>query len=198
MKIRELVVATKNKKKMQEIRDLLKGNGIKLYSLADFPDAPNVREDGKTFKENAAKKAVRIAKFTRKLTLGEDSGLEVKALNGAPGIYSSRFSGWPKDDQRNNRKLLRKLKDVVRSSRGAAYKSAVALADINGLIKVVEGACSGIIGDAPKGTCGFGYDPLFIIPKYKKTFAQLGEKIKHTMSHRAKALDKIKKTLIDL
>ena len=107
MKIRELVVATKNKKKMQEIRDLLKGNGIKLYSLADFPDAPNVREDGKTFKENAAKKAVRIAKFTRKLTLGEDSGLEVKALNGAPGIYSSRFSGWPKDDQRNNRKIGR-------------------------------------------------------------------------------------------
>ncbi len=195
MKIRELVVATKNKKKMREIRDLLKGSGIKLYSLSDFPDAPNVRENGKTFKENAAKKAVRIAKFTGKLTLGEDSGLEVKALNGAPGIYSSRFSGWPKDDQRNNRKLLRKLKGFNLSRRDAAYKSAVALADTRGLIKVVEGACSGVIGHAPKGIHGFGYDPLFIIPKYKKTFAQLGEKIKHTTSHRFRALKKMKKEL---
>jgi len=144
---------------------------------------------------NAAKKAVRIAKFTGKLTLGEDSGLEVKALNGAPGIYSSRFSGWPKDDQRNNRKLLRKLKGLNLSKRGAAYKSAVALADTKGLIKVVEGACFGIIGYAPEGIHGFGYDSLFIIPKYKKTFAQLGEKIKHTMSHRFRALKKIKKEL---
>lgn len=195
MQLKELVVATKNKKKLREIRQLLGTKKIKLLSLDGFSGAPNVREDGASFKENAVKKALRIAKFTGKLTLGEDSGLEVKALKGAPGIYSSRFSGWPKDDQRNNRKLLRLLKGKPFSQRKAAYKCAAALADKNGLIRVVEGACRGVIGCRPQGKYGFGYDPLFIIPEYKKTFAQLGEKIKHTMSHRALALEKIKKYL---
>jgi len=191
IKKKELVIATKNRKKLREIRQLLNNSKIKLYCLEDFPGAPNVRENGKNFAENAAKKASVLARFTGKLTLGEDSGLEVMALKGAPGIYSSRFSGWPKDDERNNRKLLRMLKNVPFPKRKAAYKCAAALADKNGLIKVVEGACSGIIGFEPKGRHGFGYDPLFIIPKHKKTFAELGERIKHMMSHRAKALQKI-------
>lgn len=195
MKIKELVVATKNKKKLREIRQLLDGAEIKLCALSDFHRAPNVKETGLTFKENAAKKATRIAKFTKKFTLGEDSGLEVKALAGAPGIYSSRFAGWPKDDKKNNKKLLRMLKGVPLYKRKATYKCAVALADKEGLIKVVEGSCSGVIGYEPKGRYGFGYDPLFIIPKYKKTFAQLGERVKHMMSHRAKAFKKIKKVL---
>lgn len=193
--MKELVVATTNKKKLSEIRELLCGHKVKLYCLEDFPGVPKVKENGSTFKENAAKKAVRIAKFTKKITLGEDSGLEVAALGGEPGIYSSRFGGWPKNDEKNNRKLLRLLKEVPFSKRGAAYKSAVALADERGLIKVVEGKCSGIIGFEPKGKYGFGYDPLFVIPKYNKTFAELGEKIKHTMSHRACALKKISSVL---
>ncbi|MDP1852734.1 MAG: RdgB/HAM1 family non-canonical purine NTP pyrophosphatase [Candidatus Omnitrophota bacterium] len=196
MLVKELVIATKNRKKLREIRQLLKGYKIKLCCLEDFSKAPNVKENGLTFKENAVKKAVRLARLTQKLTLGEDSGLEVKALNGAPGIYSSRFGGWPKSDQRNNRKLLKLLKGVAFSKRKAAYKSAVALADKDGLIKVVEGGCHGVIGYEPRGNSGFGYDPLFVIPKYKKTFAELGEKVKHTMSHRARALEKIKKTLV--
>lgn len=196
MIVKELVIATKNRKKLREIRQLLEGYKIKLYCLEDFSKAPGVKENGLTFKENAVKKAVRLARFTQKLTLGEDSGLEVKALNGAPGIYSSRFGGWPKNDQKNNRKLLKLLKGIAFSKRKAVYRSAVALADKDGLIKVVEGKCCGVIGYEPRGNSGFGYDPLFVIPKYKKTFAELGEKIKHTMSHRARALEKIKKTLV--
>lgn len=190
-----LVVGTRNRKKLREIRQLLDGARIKLFCLDDFPGSPNVKENGKTFKENAIKKAVRIAGFTGKLTIGEDSGLEVYALGGAPGIFSSRFGGWPKDDNKNNRKLLRLLKGLPLCKRKAAYKCAVALADKHGLIRVVQGSCSGIIGYTPRGDSGFGYDPLFIIPKYKKTFAQLGEGIKHTMSHRARAFEKIKKVL---
>lgn len=197
-KIKELVIATKNRKKLREIKQLLSGFKVKLYCLDDFAYVPNIKENGNTFRENAVKKAVRTAKFINKLTLGEDSGLEVYALRGKPGIYSSRFAGWPKDDEKNNRKLLRMLKGFSFSKRGAAYKSAVALADKEGLIRVVEGRCSGIIGYEPRGKYGFGYDPLFVIPKYRKTFAQLGEKIKHTMSHRARAFNKIKKTLAGL
>lgn len=196
--MKELVIATKNRKKLREIRQLLEEHKVKLYCLDDFPGAPNVKENGKTFKENAIKKAIRIAQFTQKLTLGEDSGLEVMALRGAPGIYSSRFGGWPKDDEKNNRKLLKLLKGLPLSKRKAAYKSAVAVASKDGLIKVVEGKCSGLIGYRPCGKYGFGYDPLFIIPKYKKTFAELGEKIKHTMSHRGQAFRKIKKALLKL
>jgi XTP/dITP diphosphohydrolase len=196
--MKELVIATKNRKKLREIRQLLDGYKVKLYCLDDFPGAPNIKENGKTFQENAVKKAMRITQFTQKLTLGEDSGLEVKVLKGAPGIYSSRFGGWPKDDEKNNRKLLRLLKGLPLSKRKAVYKSAVAVAGKEGLIKVVEGKCSGLIGYTARGKYGFGYDPLFIIPKYKKTFAELGEKIKHTMSHRGQAFRKIKKTLIKL
>jgi len=198
----ELVVATKNKKKLEEIKAILKDlnlnpafarkGGVKITSLADYPRVPRIIENGKTFQENAIKKAVRIAHFTQKLTLGEDSGLEVGALTGKPGIYSSRFAGRDKSDFKNNLKVLKLLGDLPLRKRRAGYVCAVALADENGLIKVVEGRCSGLIGFEPKGHFGFGYDPLFIIPQYKKTFAQLGPKIKHKISHRFKALKKAK------
>jgi XTP/dITP diphosphohydrolase len=192
----ELVVATKNKKKLGEIRHILKSLNVKITSLADYLSAPRIIENGKTFKENAVKKAARIAAYTQKLALGEDSGLCVEALGGLPGIYSARFSGGSKDDLRNNRKLLRLLGDLPLAKRKASYFCAVALVDKEGLVGVVEGECKGLIGFTPKGTFGFGYDPLFIIPAYKKTFAQLGGGIKHKMSHRFRALQKAKKLIL--
>jgi XTP/dITP diphosphohydrolase len=127
--------------------------------------------------------------------MGEDSGLCVDALGGRPGIYSSRFSGKDKDDLKNNLKLLKLLSGVALKGRKAHYISAVALADAKGLVGVVEGRCDGVIGFELKGDSGFGYDPLFVIPKYRKTFAQLGPGIKHTMSHRFRALEKAKKII---
>jgi XTP/dITP diphosphohydrolase len=190
--MKHLVVATKNKKKLSEIKDILKGTNLKLLSLDSYKNVPQVFENGKTFQENAIKKAVKLARFTGELCLGEDSGLCVDALNGAPGIYSARFSGRDKSDIKNNLKLLRLLKGISFKERKAHYVCAVAVADKRGLIGVVEGSCSGLIAFEPKGSTGFGYDPVFYISKYKKTFAQLGEKIKHTMSHRYHALKKAK------
>lgn len=188
----ELIVATRNKKKLQEIKDLLVDFDIKVISLDDIKNAPYIEEDGNSFIENAIKKAATIAMFTKKLTLGEDSGLEVKALGNKPGIYSSRFSGKNANDKKNNLKLLRLLGNIPFKKRSAQYKCAVALVDGKKIIGVTQGYCKGLIGFRSKGKSGFGYDPLFIIPKYNKTFAQLGLKIKHKMSHRARALKKIK------
>lgn len=190
-----LVVATKNKKKLGEIKEILKGLKLKITSLEDFDRTPRIIENGKSFKENAVKKAVKIAHFTKELTMGEDSGLCVYALGGRPGIYSSRFAGKNKSDLQNNLKVLKLLGDLPLSKRKAYYACAVAIADKNGLVGVVEGRCPGIIGFEHRGTRGFGYDPLFVIPKYGKTFAELGEKIKHRMSHRFYALKKAKKIL---
>ena len=194
MSFKKLVVATRNKKKLEEIREILKDLHLKIISLADYPAAPRIKENGSTFQENAVKKALKIAKFTGELTLGEDSGLCVRALNGAPGVRSARYSGRDKDDAKNNRKLLKALEGLSLKKRSAYYACAVALADKNGLIGVVEGRCSGRIAYSAKGSFGFGYDPLFLIPKYKKTFAQLGGAVKHRMSHRFRALTKTRKT----
>lgn len=191
----ELLVATRNKKKLKEIRDILKGLDLKITSLGDYPNPPRIIENGKTFRENAVKKATRIAAFSKKLTMGEDSGLCVEALGGLPGVYSARFSGKAKNDSQNNLKVLRLLKGLPLGRRRAYYSCAVALADEDGLIGVVEGSCSGLIAFKPSGRFGFGYDPIFIIPKYKKTFAQLGTGIKHKMSHRYHALEKAKKII---
>ncbi|HOX54009.1 MAG: XTP/dITP diphosphatase [Candidatus Omnitrophica bacterium] len=191
----DLVVATKNKKKLKEIEELLADFNLKILSLADFPRAPKIIEDGKTFDQNAIKKAATIAMYTGKLTMGEDSGLEVKALKNKPGVYSSRYSGEGATDKKNNLKLLRDLKNIPLKKRNARYRCSIAIADKHKLIAVVNGSCNGLIGFRSKGSAGFGYDPLFIIPKYSKTFAELGEKIKHTMSHRAKAIKKAKRVM---
>ncbi|MDD5465013.1 MAG: RdgB/HAM1 family non-canonical purine NTP pyrophosphatase [Candidatus Omnitrophica bacterium] len=191
----KLVVATRNKKKLLEIKEILKGMDLVLLSLDAYKNSPKVIENGKTFKENAVKKAVKLARFTGEFCLGEDSGLCVDALDGAPGIYSARFSGNGKNDIKNNLKLLKLLKGLPRSKRKAHYVCAAALADKGGLVGVVEGRCNGLIAFEPKGSAGFGYDPVFYIPKYKKTFAQLGEKIKHKMSHRYHALEKARRVI---
>ncbi|MFC1657849.1 RdgB/HAM1 family non-canonical purine NTP pyrophosphatase [Candidatus Omnitrophota bacterium] len=184
----ELVVASRNYKKFKEIKEILREFKLKITSLRDYPQAPRIVENGRTFEENAIKKARLIARFTGKLTLGEDSGLEVAALGGKPGIYSSRFSGRDKNDVKNNLKLLRLLADLPIKERKARYVCSVALFDKHGLLGVTEGYCQGIIAFQLRGSSGFGYDPLFIIPKYKKTFAQLGPRIKHKISHRFRAL----------
>jgi len=193
--MQRLVVATKNKKKLAEIKTILKSIKVELVSLDTYKNVPDVLENGRTFQANAIKKAVQLARFTGELCLGEDSGLCVDALAGAPGIYSARFSGREKSDIKNNLKLLRLLKKLPSAKRKAHYVCAVALADKQGLVGVVEGRCSGLIAFEPKGSAGFGYDPLFYISKYKKTFAQLGEKIKHKMSHRYFALKKAKRLI---
>lgn len=187
----ELLVATRNKKKLKEIEEILSGMSLKITSLADHKDMPCIVEDGKTFAQNAIIKASTIAQFTKKLVLGEDSGLQVRALGNRPGVYSARYSGSKATDKKNNSKLLQELKDVPLKKRRARYQCSVALADAKGLIGVVSGTCEGIIGLKPKGSTGFGYDPLFVIDKYGKTFAELGPQIKHTMSHRYKALKKL-------
>lgn len=188
----ELVVATKNKKKLKEIKEILKIRDLRIISLSGFERPPRIIENGKTFRENAAKKALKIARFSGKLTLGEDSGLCVCALGGLPGVRSSRFSGKNKSDAQNNLKLLKLMKNLCGAKRKAYYVCSVALADKQGLIGTAEGRCYGEIAFKEAGNFGFGYDPLFKIPKFNKTFGQLGERIKHRMSHRYFALKKAK------
>lgn len=186
--MRELLVATKNKGKVREIADLLAPCGIKVISLLDVANMPEIIEDGLTFRANAAKKAVVIAKHTGGLVMGEDSGLEVDVLGGRPGVYSARYSGDDATDEKNNAKMLEELSDVPFEKRTARYRSAIALADKDMLVDVVEGSCEGIITTELKGTNGFGYDPLFYIPQHEKTFGELPLSVKQTMSHRANAL----------
>lgn len=191
-----LLVATQNKKKMEEIRAILKGLPFDLISLADLERVPRIVENGKTFKENAAKKAQAAARASGFLSMGEDSGLCVDALNGRPGVYSARFSGPAKDDQKNNAKVLRLLGGLAAKRRRCHYVCAVAVADKSGLLGVVQGTCAGFIGVEPRGTFGFGYDPLFVVPGHHgRTFAQLGPRIKHRISHRFRALKKARKLL---
>lgn len=194
-KYKDLVIATRNKKKKEEITRLLGNFGMKVWSLADFRNIPLIEEDGVTFDENAVKKATIAARLTGMLALADDSGLEVDALGGEPGIYSARYAGEDASDQENNKKLLEKLKGVLFKKRIARYKCSIALAEPDGNFKVVRGECFGLIGTAPKGNNGFGYDPLFIIPNFSKTVAELSPKIKDRISHRGKAVYQAKRIL---
>lgn len=193
--MRELLVATRNKGKMREIRDLLKDFNLKITSLDDYPDLPEIEEDGASFAQNALKKAATIAMYTKKLTMGEDSGLEVKALGNKPGIHSARFSGANATDRKNNLKLIRSLRGVSLKKRQARYRCFVALVDGEKIVDVFSGSCSGFITTHSRGKNGFGYDPFFLIPKYNKTFGELDLSIKSQISHRARALKKFKKVL---
>jgi len=193
--LKELVIATTNKKKKRELAALLKGLRVRILTLGDFAKTPAVREDKKTFRENAVKKAVVLSMHTGKLTLAEDSGLEVRALGGAPGVRSARFAGPSKNDNANIAKLLRLLKGLPLSKRQARFVCFAAIADNGRLIKVVNGSVGGLISLEPKGKSGFGYDPVFYYPPLKKNFAQLVPSLKNRVSHRYKALRKVKKIL---
>ncbi|MDD5437276.1 MAG: RdgB/HAM1 family non-canonical purine NTP pyrophosphatase [Candidatus Omnitrophica bacterium] len=190
-----IVIATKNEKKLHELRRYLKGVRAHVVSLKDFARVPRIVENGTTFKTNAVKKALVISRFTQGLVLADDSGLVVAALGGRPGVRSSRFAGPRKSDKQNNLKLLRLLEKVPPSKRQAKFVCAVAICDNGKIVKMIEESCSGIVAFSEKGGYGFGYDPLFLIPKYKETFGELGLKVKDRMSHRSKALKKAREFL---
>ena len=188
----KIFLATGNKHKIEEISDIFSGiENIEILSIKDGVEIPEVIEDGTTFEENSKKKAVEIAKFLNMITIADDSGLCVDALNGKPGVYSARYSGTG-DDLKNNEKLIENLKGV--ENRKAKFVSVITLAKPNGETFSFEGEILGEIVDNPRGNTGFGYDPHFYVEEYQKTLAELPE-LKNKISHRAKALEKLKKEL---
>ena len=195
----KLVLATRNKGKVREIGEILKvEDGVELLSIRDYPDAPDVIEDGKTYEENAIKKAVAIAEHTGHLTIADDSGLEVDALGGAPGIHSARYAGENASDRDRIVKLLDALQNIPDDRRSGRFVSAVAIAEPLAQVRGVRGICEGRIIRTPRGLSGFGYDPIFVPVGYDKTFAELGDEIKNQISHRAKALGKARKLLREM
>ena len=190
-----MIVATRNRGKTREIREALKGLGVRIRSLNDFSNVPEIEENGKTFVDNALKKARYYTKYFGKVTLADDSGLEVDLLKGLPGIYSARYAGEKASSQENNEKLLREMEGAPISKRGARFKCVTAVVSPDGREILAEGVCRGRIGFREKGRRGFGYDPLFILPNHGKTVAQLSLKEKNKISHRGKALRKIRKMI---
>ncbi|RKU17682.1 non-canonical purine NTP pyrophosphatase, RdgB/HAM1 family [Candidatus Poribacteria bacterium] len=193
----KLVLATRNLGKVKELTAMLSPDGqrhnIQLLSLQDFPDAPEVVEDGETYQENAAKKAVVIADYTGLRTLADDAGIEVDALDGAPGVHSKRWAGDDATDAIRVQKLLEALEG--KTNRTARFVAAIAIVEPIGVenpscnrVQVVVGKCEGHITHAPAGDSGFGYDPIFVPVGYEKTFAELGDAIKNRISHRSEAL----------
>lgn len=187
----ELVLGTHNAKKLIELRLLLPEDQVELLSLADIPNSIEVAETGDTFQANAALKATEQAKHLNRWVLAEDSGLTVDALQGRPGVYSARYAGDQCDDEANNDKLLQELEGVPPERRGAKFNSYLCLSDPSGQVRLEEhGTCSGRIGDQRSGSGGFGYDPLFIIREYHRTFGDLDLAVKRAISHRSRALRK--------
>jgi XTP/dITP diphosphohydrolase len=163
--------------------------------LSDLPGVPEIEEDGRSFTENALKKARFYSRHFGKLTLADDSGLEVDILKRLPGIYSARYAGEGVPHQENNRKLLKEMEGIPISKRGARFRCVIVVASPNGKEAVTEGSCKGRIGFKEVGKKGFGYDPLFILPQYGKTMAQLSIEEKNKISHRGKALRKLRKVI---
>ena len=184
-----LVLGTHNQKKGQELLELVRPLGCDVETLADFPSAIKVVEDGETFADNARLKATQQAVHLGRWVLAEDSGLSVDALDGRPGVYSARYAGENADDQRNNQRLLEELGDLPLEKRTALYVCHATLADPTGQVRAEsEDICRGRIVFFPLGSHGFGYDPLFEIPEYHQTFGQLGPAVKRVLSHRSRAL----------
>ncbi len=192
-----LVIGSRNRKKREEIVEILGDLGLDLRDLTSWPDAPEVVEDGATFADNARKKAVELARHLGQWVLGEDSGLVVPTLKGRPGVYSARYAGKQGDDAANNARLLAELAPLPEDRRAAYYVCTAALADPTGEVRaLVEGRCHGIITCELRGSNGFGYDPLFLIPEYHRTFGELSPRVKHALSHRARALSQLRPVLL--
>jgi len=181
----EILIATNNFGKVKEIKDILDSPEIKILTMKDFPHLPKIEEDGKTYQENALKKARKISEYTGKICLADDSGLEIDYLKGEPGIYSSR---WGNSDKERVNKVLKLLENVPKNKRNAKFVCVAVLVFPDGKIYMVKEECKGSIEFKPKGEHGFGYDPIFLVPEYEKTFAELGDKIKNQISHRGKAM----------
>jgi XTP/dITP diphosphohydrolase len=193
--IRELVLATRNRHKGLELAALLGDLGITIRTLDEFPDAPDVVEDGDTCEANAIKKARAIAELTGLPAVADDTGLEVDALGGRPGVYAARYAGEDATYEDNCRKLLRELAGVPRERRTARFLTVAAFALPSDGVRVAQGTLEGVIAEEASGTLGFGYDPVFLIPELGKTLAQLSANQKNIISHRAKAFAKMREIL---
>lgn len=192
----ELVLATKNKDKILEMEELLKDLDLDIYMASQLGFDEDIEESGKTFEENALLKASAVFAALQKGVVADDSGLEVEALDGAPGVYSSRFAGADATHEENNRELLRLLAGIPYERRRASFRTVLALILPGQREIFFYGRCDGYIATQPKGEHGFGYDPLFVVPSYGKTFGELGLSIKNCLSHRAQALYQLKSYLL--
>lgn len=193
----QLVIGTKNKKKLLELQRLLKDHPVEIATLDDFATLEEPEETGTTFSENAEIKAVYYAQNLGSWVLAEDSGLSVEALDGAPGVYSARFSGEAATDESNNSLLMKKMQSIPKNNRRAWYTCHITVVDPEGQVHArSESYCRGQILDEPRGEGGFGYDPLFEIPEYGRTFAELGTCVKSVLSHRARAYRKLLPKLV--
>jgi XTP/dITP diphosphohydrolase len=193
---KKVIIASNNVHKLIEIKEMLKDFPFDVMSLNEAGINIEVVEDGKTFEENAYKKASEIMKITNETVIADDSGLEVSALNGAPGVYSARFAGEHGNYKKNNMKLLELLKDVPYDKRGARFVTSIVYLTPEGDQIKAQGYINGIIGFEEKGSNGFGYDPLFIVPELNKTFAELKPEEKNAISHRSRALADLKQQLM--
>jgi XTP/dITP diphosphohydrolase len=191
----DVVIATRNPHKFRELKQLLDVPGIRWRSLRNFPRLVEVQETGLTYAANAKKKALAVARATGALTVADDSGLEVEALDGAPGVRSARFSGGHGDDTANNDKLLRLLGRRPIRQRRARYRCVLALARPGRILRVVGGDWKGWVAFHPAGSHGFGYDPVFVVPRFGKTVGQLPSRVKQRLSHRAAAASKLRPVL---
>ena len=192
----DVVIATGNRHKFKELKALLTMPGIRWHSLADYPALPPVRETGHTFDANAIKKAQAVARGTRMLAIADDSGLEVEALRGGPGVRSARFAGRHGNDRANNVKVLRLMKGLPPAKRKARYRCSLVLADPLRVVGLSRGTWAGRIATVPRGRHGFGYDPLFMVPRHHKTVGQLSAAIKRQCSHRARAARTLRPILL--
>lgn len=194
----DIVLATQNRDKRRELTALLADLDLTVRSIDEFPFLLPIVEDGETCRDNARKKAVAVAKHTGLIAVADDTGLEVEALGGRPGVHAARYAGEDASYEDNCRKLLKELRDVGPSERGARFVTAVAICDPGQkIVDIVEGELLGSIAERPSGTQGFGYDPVFIVPQLGKTLAELSLDQKNQISHRAQALRKAKKILAE-
>ena len=191
----DIIIATANRHKVHELTQLLRLRGIRWRSLAGRHAARQAREHGRTFDANAIWKAQRVARSTGRLTLADDSGIEVEALGWAPGVHSARYAGRHGDDAANNAKLLQELTGVPEAKRGARYRCTLALAAPDRLVALTRGTWEGGIARAPRGKRGFGYDPIFLVPRIGKTAAELPTAMKQRLSHRVAAARKMRRVL---
>ncbi len=192
-----IIIATKNEGKAKEFIEIFHSYGYEVKTLLDFPEIPDIPETGETFKENALQKATAISEKFNTIVLADDSGLEVDALNGRPGIYSARFAGEHGNDEKNNEKLLNELKDIPTEERTANFHCSLVLVGPNRTPLHVVGEVDGLILEELLGTHGFGYDPLFYLPELKQSMAELTQEQKNKISHRAQAIEQLKQHLDD-
>ena len=193
--IRELVLATRNRDKREELAALLSDLGIGIRTVDEFPNVPDVIEDGQTCEANAIKKATAVSLATGLLAVADDTGLEVDELGGRPGVYAARYAGEHVTYEDNWRKLLRELSGVPRDRRRARFITVAAVASPSGDVQVAQGQLRGLIAEEPAGARGFGYDPVFLVPELGKTLAELSPEEKNRISHRAKAFAQVREIL---